>query len=139
MYLLDTNVVSELRKMKSGKADAGVTAWAQAARSNLMFASVITLLEIETGILALERRDGVQAAVLRRWFETSVLPTFEKHTVPVDAQVARQCALFRAGVSCGLGDALIAATAHVHQMTVVTRNVRDFEPLGVRVLNPWAS
>jgi predicted nucleic acid-binding protein len=104
-----------------------------------MFASVITLLEIEAGIVSLERRDASQGGILRRWFESSVLPSFEKHTLPVDAPVARQCAVFRGSHSCGLADALIAATAHVHQMAVVTRKVRDFEPLGVRVLNPWAS
>ena len=139
MFLLDTNLVSELRKVKSGKADPGVAAWAQASPSHLMFVSVITLVEIETGILAMERRDPAQGGILRRWFEASVLPAFEKHSLPVDAEVARQCAVFRSQQPCGLADALIAATAHVHRMTVVTRNVRDFQAMGVAVLNPWLS
>ena len=137
MFLLDTNVVSELRKVKSGKADAGVIAWAQSTPSHVMFVSVVTLIETETGILSMERRDPAQGLILRRWFDESVLPAFARHTMPVDGEVARQCAVFRARQSCALADALIAATAAVHRMTIVTRNARDFEAIGVRVLNPW--
>lgn len=139
MYLLDTNLVSELRKVRSGKADAGVAAWADLTPSSRMSVSVVTLVEIETGVVRAESRDPAQGKVLRAWFEDAVLSAFERRCLPVDASVARQAALYRARAACDLADTLIAATAHVHRLAVVTRNVRDFEAFGVRVLNPWAA
>jgi predicted nucleic acid-binding protein len=138
-YLLDTNLVSELRKVRSGKADAGVAAWAGLAPANRMSVSVITLVELETGVVRAESKDPAKGKVLRAWFEGFVLSAFEHRCVPVDVEVARQAAAYRARTTCDLADALIAATAQVHRMTVATRNVRDFEALGVRVLNPWAA
>lgn len=139
MYLLDTNLVSELRKVRTGKADAGVSAWADLTPSSRMSVSVVTLLELEAGVVRVESRDPSKGKVLRAWFDGFVLPAFERRCLPVDATVARQAAAYRARTTCDLADALIAATAHVHRLTVVTRNVHDFETLGVRVLNPWAS
>lgn len=135
MYLLDTNVVSELRKTK--RADKNVTAWANGVPTAGLFLSVITVLEIETGILSVERRDPLQAALLRAWLEGQVLPAFADRILPVDTAVARCCAKLHVPDRRSERDALIAATALVHGLTVVTRNTGDFEGTGVEWLNPW--
>ncbi len=137
MYLLDTNVVSELRKTKTGKADRRVEAWAKEVSTSTLFLSAITILELEVGIQLLERRDQSQGALLRVWLEHSVLPAFDGRILAVDTPVARRSAAMHIPVRCSDRDALIAATALVHSMTVVTRNVSDFAPTGVAILNPW--
>jgi hypothetical protein len=138
MYLLDTNVISELRKANTGKADPQVVAWASGVSPASLFVSAISVLELETGILLVERRDAVQGKMLRQWLETQVLPTFAERVLAVDAAVARQCARWHVPDPRSDRDALIAATAMVHGMTVVTRNVADFEPTGCALLNPWS-
>lgn len=138
MQLLDTNVVSELRK-GSGRIDAGVAAWAAGTRIMELFVSVVTVMEIETGVLRCERKDPGMAAVLRNWLEGHVLPAFADRLLGIDIEVARCCARLQASAPRNGPDALIAATALVHRMTVVTRNTREFEAMGVRVLNPWVS
>lgn len=142
MYLLDTNILSELRKAriphgKSGKADRHVTAWATGVPSETMFLSVISVLELEQGTLSMERRDATQGAMLRRWLDHHVLPAFASRILVVDSAVALRCAVLHVPNPRSYRDALIAATALVHGMTVVTRNVKDFEPTGVAILNPW--
>lgn len=137
MFLLDTNVVSELRKAKSGKADMNVAEWAAGVPAGALFLSAISLLELETGVLLVERRDPAQGAILRSWLENHVLPAFENRVLPVDTAVARCCARLHVPNPCPERDALIAATALVHGMTVVTRNVSDFLATGVPTLNPW--
>ena len=137
MYLLDTNVVSELRKAKSGKADAGVIAWAAGLPASELFLSAISVLELEMGVLLVERRDAAQGVVLRSWLDKHVLPAFAERILPVDTAVARRCARLHVPDPRAERDALIAATALVHDLTVVTRNVGDFEATGVRLLNPW--
>ena len=137
MYLLDTNVISELRKAKTGKADAKVIAWAERVPIPNLFLSVITLLELETGVLLIERRDPAQGIILRRWFETQVISAFSGRILAIDTPVARCCARLHVPDPRSDRDALIAATALVHDFTVVTRNVADFEPTGVRIMNPW--
>ncbi|HIT03203.1 MAG TPA: type II toxin-antitoxin system VapC family toxin [Candidatus Caccocola faecipullorum] len=137
MYLLDTNVVSELRKAASGKADANVAAWASRIDASELFISAITVMEIEMGVMRIERRDAAQGAVLRRWFETRVIPEFAERTLPIDAAVARRCARLHVPDTRSERDALIAATALVHCMTVVTRNTADFATTGVPLINPW--
>lgn len=137
MYLLDTNVVSELRKAKSGKADAGVIAWAAGLPASELFLSAISVLELEMGVLLVERRDAAQGVVLRSWLDKHVLPAFADRILPVDAAVARRCARLHVPDPRAERDALIAATALVRDLTVVTRNVGDFEATGVRLLNPW--
>ena len=137
MYLLDTNVVSELRKAKAGKADKNVNAWADSVSATSLFLSAITVLELETGILLLERRDPTQGAVLRTWLNSHVLPAFSGRILAIDVAVAQRCAKLHVPDPRADRDSLIAATALVHGMTVVTRNVADFEPTGVEIFNPW--
>jgi len=137
MYVLDTNVVSELRKIRIGKADPNVAAWAETVDAADLFVSAITILELELGVLALERKDAAQGAMLRAWLEQSVLPEFAARTLPIDTAVAQRCARLHVPDRRGERDALIAATTLVHGMTVVTRNVADFQPTGVAVINPW--
>lgn len=137
MYLLDTNVVSELRKVRSGKADPNVTRWADNVDAAELFVSVITLQELEIGVLLAERKDPTKGAILRSWLDSRVLPAFVERVLPVDTAVALRSALLHVPDLRPIRDAFIAATALVHGMPVVTRNVADFEPTGVVVINPW--
>lgn len=137
MYVLDTNVVSELRKARTGKIDANVAAWAESIDASALFVSSITIMELELGILSVERRDATQGSRLRSWLEQHVLPEFSGRTLPVDTAVALRCARLHVPDKRSERDAIIAATALVHGMTVVTRNVADFEPTGVAIINPW--
>lgn len=137
MYLLDTNVVSELRKVKAGKANPGVVAWAADQPSTSMYLSAVTILELETGILLLERRDPAQGAALRTWFSEQVLPTFAARILPIDQSVAQQCAKLHVPNPRPQIDSMIAATALVHCLTVITRNISDFEYFGAALFNPW--
>ena len=137
MYLLDTAVVSELRKSGSGKADPNVVTWSASAPVGALFISAVTILELEIGVLRLERRDVAQARLLRAWLEGRVLPAFDGRVLPIDTAVARRCAPLHVPNPRADRDAFIAATALVHGMTVVTRNVADFVGTGVALLNPW--
>ena len=138
MFVLDTNVVSELRRARSGTADRQVIEWARSVRPTSLFLSAITVLELELGVRLVERRDPAQGAVLRAWLDVQVLPTFSGRLLAVDTQVALECARLHVPNPRAERDALIAATALVHGMSVVTRNVGDFASTGVEVLNPWA-
>ena len=139
MYVLDTNVISELRKAKTAKADTNVMAWASRTPTNQMFLSAISILELETGVLLVERRDAVQGAQLRKWLNQQVIPAFSERVLPVDIAVAQCCAKLHIPDPRAERDALIAATALVHSMVVVTRNVADFVMTGVQIVNPWQS
>lgn len=137
MYLVDTNVVSELRRAK--RADRGVRLWAQALPAASLYLSAVSILELEIGILLVERRDRKQGAILRAWMEGHVLPAFDGRILPIDTAVAQRCAALHVPNPRSDRDALIAATALVHGMTVVTRNVGHFQSTGVGVVNPWQS
>lgn len=137
MYILDTNVVSELRKIRLGKADSHVADWADSIDAADLYLSAITVQELEIGVLLAERRDPAQGAIFRAWLNGHVLPAFTGRILAVDTAVAQRSARLHVPDPRPVRDALIAATALVHGMTVVTRNVADFEPTGVSTLNPW--
>jgi toxin FitB len=137
MYLLDTNVVSELRKVATHEANPNVTAWANGVTAETLFVSAITILELETGTLLMERKDRIQGNFLRVWLTENVLPAFEGRILQIDTEIALRCAQLQVPTSRPYVDSLIAATALVHRLTVVTRNVADFLPTGATVLNPW--
>ena len=137
MFLLDTNVISELRKAGDGKADTNVVTWLSSVDATTFYLSAVTLMEIELGILRIERRDPAQGARLRAWMDQHILPEFADRTLPVDTAVALRCAPLHVPDPRPERDAFIAATALAHGMTVVTRNVADFAPTGVPLLNPW--
>ena len=137
MWILDTNVVSELRKVRLGRADARVAVWADSVEPVDLYLSAITVQELEIGVLLVERRDPTQGAVFRAWLNTQVLPAFADRILPVDTAVAQCSAKLHVSNLRPVRDGLIAATALVHGMTIVTRNVADFEPCGIRLLNPW--
>lgn len=136
-YLLDTNVVSELRKVGDGKADPNVTKWVGAQNSNDLFISAITILELERGILGIQRRDADQGSRLRRWMDSRVRPEFAERVLPIDDAIATRCAHLHIPDRRREADALIAATALVHGLTVVTRNVQDFDGTNLIMIDPW--
>lgn len=138
IYLLDTNVVSELRKVGDGRADPNVTSWAGYLPAQSLFISAINVMELEIGVLRIERRDKGQGEMLRRWLDRHVVPFFAGRIVAIDEVVATECARLHVPDKSPERDALIAATALVHNMTIATRNVRDFEGMGVKIHNPWA-
>lgn len=139
MFVLDTNVVSELRKARSGKANPGVAHWAADMPSAELFISAITIHELEHGVLLMERADPAQGAVLRKWLDRSVTAAFTERVLYVEERVARRAAALHGPNPAPFRDALIGGTALVHGMTVVTRDVKDFQRFdGLEVLNPWS-
>jgi toxin FitB len=140
MFLLDTNVISELRKHGDGRSHRSVSAWVDQVDADSCYVSAITLFELELGILLLERRgDGKQGQMLRSWYEKKVLREFADRTLPVDVGVARRCARLHVPRPRPDRDGYIAATALVHGLAVVTRNVGDFDGMGLALVNPWES
>ena len=135
MYLAGTNVISELRLPE--RANPRVIQWMAAADTASLYLSVISVLELERGALSIARRDVAQGAVLMRWIEGRVLPAFAGRILPVDLPVARRAAGLHVPDPRPERDCLIAATALVHGLAVITRNRKDFEPMGVRVSDPW--
>jgi predicted nucleic acid-binding protein len=135
MFLLDTNILSEFRRPE--RANPGVIAWAKGTTPADLFISAITLFEIELGAAQAARKDLAKGKILRIWIETQVMPVFEGRIIPVDVPIAQRCAALHVPDPRPQRDSLIAATALVHRMTVITRNVRDFEPMSVKLFNPW--
>lgn len=139
MFVLDTNIVSELRKVRAGRAHHGVADWAAGAPSAQMFISAMTVHELEHGVLLVERRDAHQGAILRKWLDESVAAAFADRILAIDETVAKRAAALHVPDPAPLRVAFIAATALVQRMAVVTRNVKDFERFeGLAVVNPWA-
>ena len=137
MFLLDTNVVSELRKAGSSKIDSQVEKWATSAPASQTFISVITIFELERGVLRMERRDSQQGEILRTWLNDYVLVYYSDRTIPISTRIAQRCAALHVPNPMPDYDALIAATALEHALAIVTRNVGDFERTGVKLINPW--
>ena len=137
MFLLDTNVVSELRKAGSSKVDSQVEKWATSTPATQTFISVITIFEIERGVLQMERRDKQQGQILRTWLDEYVLTHYSDRTITIDTRIAKRCACLHIPDPMPDYDALIAATALEHGLTVVTRNIDDFSRTGVKLFNPW--
>ena len=135
-YLLDTNVVSALRVRGRNPS---VEAWAASTPIADQYTSAMTIAEIERGVIVKQREDPSQGSVLRAWFEQQVLPAFADRVLPFDLPAARILANYRVSEHLPLGEALVAAIAEAQRMTIVTRNTRHFEPLGVPCLNPWSS
>lgn len=134
---MDTNVVSEIRKAAAGRADEKVVQWAESVSTASQWLSVITIHEIELGVAMVERRDAGQGAILRRRLDHDVLSAFANRILPVDVEVGHVSARCHVRNPRDIRDTLIAATASVHDLTVVTRNTADFEGLPTRVINPW--
>ncbi len=137
MFLLDTNVIAEMRKVGDGRADPRVVSWLSGHDAAVFHLSAVTVMELELGILLLAPRDAMQGARLRQWLDERVMPTFAERVLPVDTHVAQRCARLHVPDPRPERDAFIAATALVHRMTVVTRNTADFAPSGVPLVNPW--
>lgn len=133
-YVLDTHVVSALRVR--GRHPT-VENWAVSIPVADQFVTAMTIAEIERGVVARERSDRVQGEVLRRWFEERVLTAFADRVLSFDVAAARVLAGYRVPEHAPFDDALVAAIAQAHEMTVATRNTRHFEPLGVPCVDPW--
>jgi len=137
MLLLDTNVVSELRKVSHGRTDANFIAWSKGLRWADLFVSAITIYELEIGVLRLESYDKVQGHRLRSWLNEQLLPRLETRILPANTEIALRSAHLQLSRTRQVEDTLIAATALVHHLPVVTRNTGDFDDTGVTVINPW--
>jgi len=137
MFLIDTNVISESRRIRSGRVHPEVRAWLAAVDHSTTFVSAMSLFELELGVLRVERRDATQGGILRRWLDRTVKQSFAGRVLPMDSTVAAASAMLHVPNPVSERDGWIAATALVHGLTVVTRNVRDFHATGVHLLNPW--
>lgn len=137
MYILDTNVISEIRKAKSNRADTNVIAWANSTPSSEMFVSAITILELEMGVLAKQRKDPEQGNILRAWLDNHVMIAFADRILPFDTAVAKRCAKLHIPNPKSDRDAMIGATVLTHGMRLVTRNVADFQWMNLDIINPW--
>jgi toxin FitB len=137
MYLLDTNVVSEIRKAGSGRENVNVVSWVRDKADELLYLSAITLFELELGALQVARRDPRQGQALRSWIDDGVRRAFRGRIIPADEIVALRAAAFNIPNPKPMHDAFIGATAAEHGLSIVTRNVRDFQGMGIEIINPW--
>ena len=140
MYLLDTVIVTELRKAKAGRADPGLAAWAAGVPHHSLFLSALSLLELENGAARLERRDKAGGRAVREWIESRVVSAFDGRILPVDAACRRVIAEVRRRAQLGYADSrdgLLAATALEHGLTLATRNLGAFKAGRVKLFNPW--
>ncbi|PJG84852.1 type II toxin-antitoxin system VapC family toxin [Conservatibacter flavescens] len=138
MYLLDTNIISEVRKISQNKANQGVIQWVSSIEFDQCYISAITLLELEQGILRVKHRgDIAQYFQLQQWFDQYVLPTFKGRILSIDEHTVRICAQLHVPDKRPYNDALIAACAIQHKLTLVTRNTTDFIALNVPLFDPF--
>ena len=138
MYLLDTNTISELRKVAIGKGNTAVAAWAARQDFRDCHTSAVVMMELERGVLSMERKDATQGEVLRTWLDQKIKRDFKERILAIDATTAGICARLHIPDRSPENDAWIAAQAIQHGLTVVTRNEKDFAELGVQVWNPFA-
>jgi predicted nucleic acid-binding protein len=134
-WLLDTNVVSELRKRERG--NVGVRSWIDSAAEENLFLSALTLGEIRKGVELLRARDPIQATLLEQWLN-NLKKEFDSHLLQIDSEIAEKWGRLQAIRPLPIVDALIAATCLRHDLTLVTRNNADFRDLGVSLLNPFS-
>jgi predicted nucleic acid-binding protein len=137
MYLLDTNIVSESRKLGTGRINPFAARWLERIDVEATFMSAMTLFELERGVRQMERRDAAQGAMLRRWLDEQILPTYENRILPLSGAVALTCAGLHIPDPKSERDAWIAATAIEAELTLVTRNAGDFAAMGVELVNPF--
>jgi hypothetical protein len=133
-YLLDSNIISELRKRE--RANAGVREWFGGVDDTELFLSVLTLGELRRGIESIHRRDPPRALTLNRWFR-ALTTDYEARILPVDRRVAEEWGRMNARSTLPAIDSLLAATAQVHGLTLVTRNTKDVSRTGVLCLDPF--
>jgi len=136
VYLLDTNVVSEMKRISAGQGNTQVAHWLGQVEESALYLSAITVLELELGCLLMERRDKTQGEVLRRWL-SGLMDRYRDRIIGVDSAVATRAAALHVPNPRESHDALIAATALTHRFAVVTRNVGDFSIEDLKVINPW--
>ena len=137
MYLLDTPVISELRKAKIGHCDPGVVRWAAGVARQNLYMSAVSLLELENSVAKAERKDRIQAAPLRTWLDEQVMKAFDGRILAVDAGVVKKRAALNHAEAKNERDALVVATAQLHSLVLVTRNVAAFKTTRVKLFNPW--
>jgi toxin FitB len=137
MYLLDTNIVSESRKLGTSRVDPVAALWLDRIDVGETFLSAMTVFELERGVQHMERRNAAQGLMLRRWLGDQVMATYEARILPLSGAVALVCAGLHIPDPKSERDAWIAATAIDAGLTVVTRNVGDFAGMGVGRVNPF--
>ncbi len=137
MYLLDTNIISESRKLGTPKVDPRAARWLGQVDFETTFVSAMTIFELERGVRQMERRDTKQGAALRRWLDDQVMTTYENRTLPLSRSVALICAGLQIPDPKSERDAWIAATAIEAELILVSRNVVDFVNMGVGLINPF--
>ena len=135
MYLLDTNIISETRR--PDRTNPALKAWLAKQAQSGLYTSAVVMMELERGVLGMERKDKAQGAVLRRWLDNIIKPAFSGRILPADADTATVCAALHIPDKAPENDAWIAATAKQHGLTLATRNIKDFEHSGVKLINPF--
>lgn len=137
MYLLDTNVISEMRKVKNGKANAGVVAWLSEHNPCEFYINAVIKMELERGILSMQRKDPVQGGYLREWQQVFFAQFLHNPILPIGGKTAEICAKLHIPDHAPENDAWIASSAIEHRLILVTRNVIDFKKTGVQLFNPF--
>ncbi len=141
MYLFDTSAITELRKAKHKnkkfKADPGLIEWVKHVDHSTIYVSSIAFMEIEIAILSMEKKNKHQGKLLRNWFDELVKPAFDGRVIAFDQAIALKCAALRVPDPHRMRNAIVAATALVHKMILVTKNEKDFIYTGVDIVSPW--